>query len=481
VPFLDELVRYLDDVRLRTRRGSAVELEPIDPAWVRPIVLAGLSAHRGFELVALHRSWTSSDRDRRFAEVLRAMIVETGFAAREQALDAVRVGIQRQLGDAQAELDSAVRTLELDRLSREAWTLSHILDHAQQVRLVRANDASLEVTAAGEMITRLAGRDALRWLLALELEQSTGPDDPWRISIETLLFLPKTYAHDDREQTSFEQLLHLEELRMVASRREGAFVTRFEATPLWSDVTPSIAQPDSAIRLHARALLEDETVRATTGARIVRATAAAATARQARLVAHEIRNALPPAMESFELLHDGLMTTSARPSLDRHTPSIRRGFSRVFAFVEELLKLSEVSDPPEPFRLLPALEDAFLEGNGGIEHSLTVPEEAAIEGYRKRLVLAVANLVRNARQAGATRVAVSVQPDPSCVLIHVDDDGPGIPVERREPLLRSGPGHGLRLVREIIEEDHRGSLRCLDSPLGGTRFTIALPVAGGTR
>ena len=66
--------------------------------------------------------------------------------------------------------------------------------------------------------------------------------------------------------------------------------------------------------------------------------------------------------------------------------------------------------------------------------------------------------------------------------IIVDDDGPGIPDERRESVFRpfetgaaGGTGLGLTIARDIIRA-HGGDILLEDSPLGGLRARIRLPV-----
>lgn len=73
----------------------------------------------------------------------------------------------------------------------------------------------------------------------------------------------------------------------------------------------------------------------------------------------------------------------------------------------------------------------------------------------------------------------------------IDDDGPGIPAEDRkrifEPFTRldtsrarafGGHGLGLAIVKRIMEW-HQGEVHVEDSPLGGARFCLSWPVAGG--
>lgn len=101
------------------------------------------------------------------------------------------------------------------------------------------------------------------------------------------------------------------------------------------------------------------------------------------------------------------------------------------------------------------------------------------------LARAVGNLLSNAVRFAARRVGVSVESGPDGNRIHVDDDGPGVPVENRErvfePFWRGdaarersagGFGIGLALVRRIARW-HGGEASVGESPLGGARFTIS--------
>ena len=94
---------------------------------------------------------------------------------------------------------------------------------------------------------------------------------------------------------------------------------------------------------------------------------------------------------------------------------------------------------------------------------------------------AVTNLVDNARRH-ARRVSIGVLPQERSVHVLIDDDGPGIPLERREDVFRafeSGPdggtGLGLTIARDIARA-HGGDIVLEDSPLGGLRARLRLPV-----
>jgi two-component system osmolarity sensor histidine kinase EnvZ len=95
---------------------------------------------------------------------------------------------------------------------------------------------------------------------------------------------------------------------------------------------------------------------------------------------------------------------------------------------------------------------------------------------------AINNLVDNARRH-ARRVALTALPAGSrTVQVIVDDDGPGISPDRRESVFRpfetgaaGGTGLGLTIARDIVR-GHGGDIVLEESPMGGLRARIRLPV-----
>jgi len=94
---------------------------------------------------------------------------------------------------------------------------------------------------------------------------------------------------------------------------------------------------------------------------------------------------------------------------------------------------------------------------------------------------ALTNLVDNARRH-AGRIALSALAVGRSVLVMVDDDGPGIPGDRRESVFRpfesgatGGTGLGLTIARDIVRA-HGGDITLEDSPMGGLRARVRLPV-----
>ncbi|MDQ2076590.1 ATP-binding protein [Marinimicrobium sp. ABcell2] len=109
-----------------------------------------------------------------------------------------------------------------------------------------------------------------------------------------------------------------------------------------------------------------------------------------------------------------------------------------------------------------------------------------IYGDRLRLEQALINLLRNAIQAtpsGTVRLNWHCDDQENLVLC-VEDDGPGIEEKVRSRLLEPfvttkpvgvGTGLGLAVVNAVVAE-HGGQIHIDQSPLGGARFQITLPL-----
>jgi two-component system osmolarity sensor histidine kinase EnvZ len=99
----------------------------------------------------------------------------------------------------------------------------------------------------------------------------------------------------------------------------------------------------------------------------------------------------------------------------------------------------------------------------------------------------LANLISNAARHGDA-IAITGHRDHMYLTVTIDDDGPGIPANMREevfkPFLRlddarnqdeGGTGLGLAIARDIARS-HGGDITLGDSPMGGLRATVRIPV-----
>ena len=118
-----------------------------------------------------------------------------------------------------------------------------------------------------------------------------------------------------------------------------------------------------------------------------------------------------------------------------------------------------------------------------------LPGNLAVDVDRKAMPYALRNLLRNAFKYASVQIIVSAELREGNIVVHVDDDGIGIPPEDRESVFSAftrldrsrdratgGYGLGLAITRRVLEL-HGGSATADASPLGGARFTLAWPLA----
>lgn len=99
----------------------------------------------------------------------------------------------------------------------------------------------------------------------------------------------------------------------------------------------------------------------------------------------------------------------------------------------------------------------------------------------------LANLAANAWRHG-TRIAITGTRDDRWLTVYVDDNGPGIAPDKREEVFRpfvrlddarnqdaGGSGLGLTIARDAARS-HGGDVSLGESPLGGLRATVRIPV-----
>ncbi|MSP67265.1 MAG: HAMP domain-containing protein [Alphaproteobacteria bacterium] len=146
-------------------------------------------------------------------------------------------------------------------------------------------------------------------------------------------------------------------------------------------------------------------------------------------------------------------------------------------------------EPLLPGDLVELLAEVATEGRRhGVPVTLTTPPEGlAIAMRRSALKRCLTNLVDNAGRFGK-RVEIAARRNDGLVEITIDDDGPGVPAEKREELFNAfhrldvsrnpetgGVGLGLTIARDLAR-GHGGDIRLLPSPLGGLRAELRLPI-----
>lgn len=205
---------------------------------------------------------------------------------------------------------------------------------------------------------------------------------------------------------------------------------------------------------------------------------------------HELRSplatitaALELAAARPELIDDALIDESLLPEARR----MRR-------LIEDLLMLARSDEKQSSISAVDVdLDDLLYEEGKRVESMSDVTVRTSIvpvrvTGDQQTLARMVRNLVDNALRHATTRVELSCAASNGSALITIDDDGPGIPQSERERVFDrfvrldssrtrddGGAGLGLAIVAGTVAA-HTGSVTVTESPLGGARFTVELPM-----
>ncbi|MBP2230333.1 signal transduction histidine kinase [Azospirillum agricola] len=211
---------------------------------------------------------------------------------------------------------------------------------------------------------------------------------------------------------------------------------------------------------------------------------------------HDLRGILSTASLLSERLGE-----SADPEVRRVTPRLMASLDRAVELCGQTLSFTR--DGALPLRLGPIDLRALAEEAGAqaldtlrpdgerVEARWIndVPAGTVIQADAGQLSRALANLTRNAVQAGADELRVAIAPRAGTadapLTVTVADNGPGLPPRARDHLFQpfagsaraGGIGLGLAIAREVLRA-HGGELRLVESTGEGSVFALDLPVAG---
>ena len=199
----------------------------------------------------------------------------------------------------------------------------------------------------------------------------------------------------------------------------------------------------------------------------------------ASVVSHDLRNPLSVATGRIEMVDDD------------HADVIERNLDRMETIIEDVLTLAREGksvEETEPVDLS-SLAVKCWENVETASASLSTDDEITIMADQSRCRQLLENLIRNSVEHSSTgsrpQADDSVEHVGEDVSIHigrvdggfyVEDDGLGIPEDKREEVFeagyttnRDGTGFGLNIVREIAEA-HGWSVEITESADGGARF-----------
>jgi signal transduction histidine kinase len=208
---------------------------------------------------------------------------------------------------------------------------------------------------------------------------------------------------------------------------------------------------------------------------------------------HDLRNML----QSARLASDRLATIGD-PKAASVVPRLERALNRAIGLTDEVLTYGRTEEPPPraaPVPLAPALEIAAEDAGlteEGVRLVSSVPERAQVRADADQLARILVNLLRNAREAiesvperrGEGEVRVSLTEHEGVSVIHLADNGPGIPAKAQVSLFqpfatankRGGTGLGLAIARELAQ-GHGGDVSLVNTGPDGSTFEVRLPGA----
>jgi len=196
-------------------------------------------------------------------------------------------------------------------------------------------------------------------------------------------------------------------------------------------------------------------------------------------VGHDIRTPLA----RLQLRVDAVEDVPTRDAMGGDVAEMEAMVASLLAF------LGGEKDPEAPVRtdiavLAATIVDDFADA--GRDARYIGPDHAGIEIRPMGIRRALTNLVENGLRYGDA-VTVSLARHGETLSIRVEDDGPGIPEDRLEEVLRpftrlddararntQGLGLGLAIVARVVEQEG-GTLRLSNRPAGGLCAEIALP------
>jgi two-component system, OmpR family, osmolarity sensor histidine kinase EnvZ len=196
-------------------------------------------------------------------------------------------------------------------------------------------------------------------------------------------------------------------------------------------------------------------------------------------VSHDMRTILTRFRLSVALLERSPDTEA----LERDVDEMSRMLEAYLAFAR-----GEAGESPAPTDIRVLLEELKSDAERhGHATELTVVGDPVVIVRPDAIRRLLTNLVSNAARHG-DRITINATHDARYLIVMIDDDGPGIPQERREdvfkPFVRldearnvdeGGTGLGLAISRDIAR-GHGGDIILSASPLGGLRATVRLPV-----
>lgn len=410
-------------------------------------------------------------RELKLGDDLREVLLVTGNASIEDAVDAVKGGAYDYIikpFQVDELLSSVERACRQVRASRSARNLSEEVRHREQKlrtlvdtvqALLLVLDSRGRVLQANSAVTKVTG------LLPEELEGLV-----W---IET--FVPET----EREEVMrvFSRILDGESR---VSHENGITDINGRHTRVVRWNSSALVLPDGDLLVYASGLDVTEVKELEQRTRLAERLAAVGTLSAG--LAHEIRNPLNSAQLQLRLLDRRLRKVSDDPKLLEPIQLVQSEILRLSDLVREFLDFARPSDLRlAEIELGMVVRDVLeLERHTAEQRDVSIElrhmDQVLVLADRDKIKQVMLNLVRNAVEAvedyGA--VFIDVERTGAGGLVRIRDTGPGMPPEVLarifEPFFStkpSGTGLGMAICHSLIAQ-HGGDIRVFSAQTGAT-------------
>jgi len=204
-------------------------------------------------------------------------------------------------------------------------------------------------------------------------------------------------------------------------------------------------------------------------------------------LAHSLKTPLAAIRALLTEEQSGELAARIESQIERMNDIVRYQLRKPATIHTESLGVVSVDVLHEVQRLEEGLSKVYSEKAPAIE--LDVAPGMRFRGETGDFLEVAGNLLDNACKWCKGRVRLTVRPvdpsnaDDSGMQLSVEDDGPGIPEEAADALLKRGmrldesaPGHGIGLaVVKDIAASYGGDIRIARSALGGAALTVTIP------
>ena len=200
-------------------------------------------------------------------------------------------------------------------------------------------------------------------------------------------------------------------------------------------------------------------------------------------ISHDLRNILATAM-----LESDRLDSVSDPEVRRITAGIVRAIDRAVALSASTLRFAREGLPQVKARMmnlrafLDDVRDSLQAALPGVEIVFGQIADFSFEGDPELLHRAFENLLRNAAEAGATRIDISVRREDRYSVVCISDNGPGLNPKALNNLFvpfagstrTDGSGLGLPIARELLRVQGGDVVLEHTGPQGAC-FAVRLP------